>query len=207
MERRRLSPEARRGELLAFGQRFFAEHAADALTMDEIAERAGVSKGLLYAYFGGRRGFYVATVKAIAAEVAERTRPEANMPFAAAFERALQRYLAWVREHGAVYRVLVQGGLGVDAEVSAIVETLRRDTVTRILARAGLRPTDALELAVYGWVCFAEHACLEWLRRPALSEDAMVQVLTGALYGAVGASGAALGASGAKLGRKGRDAK
>ncbi|HBQ14174.1 MAG TPA: TetR/AcrR family transcriptional regulator, partial [Myxococcales bacterium] len=46
--RRRLSPEERREELLAFGQGFFAEHPADAFTMDQIAARAGVSKGLLY---------------------------------------------------------------------------------------------------------------------------------------------------------------
>ena len=90
--RRRLSPEERRAELIAFGRRFFAEHPADAFTMDEIAARAGVSKGLLYNYFGGRRGFYVATVEAIAAQVADVTAPEGGMSFDAALRRALGRY-------------------------------------------------------------------------------------------------------------------
>lgn len=172
-----------------FGRGFFAEHAADTLTMDAIAERAGVSKGLLYTYFGGRRGFYVATVEAIAADVSALTDPEEGMPFAEAFGRALTRYLDWVKDNGDVYRVLVQGGLGVDSEVGAIVEGLRRRTMERVAERAGLRRGPAVDVALYGWVCFAENACLEWLTKKRLGRAAMVSLLTGALVGALAGCG------------------
>lgn len=187
--RRRLSPEERREELLAFGQGFFAEHPADAFTMDQIAARAGVSKGLLYNYFGGRRGFYVATVEAIAGQVSILTEPESDMAFVDALQRALERYLRWVADHGDVYRVLVQGGLGVDPQVAEIVERLRRTTVSRVTSRMRAKPTPTLALAIYGWVCFAEHACLEWLSQPGVDADAMLTLLTGALAGAVGGAG------------------
>lgn len=157
--------------------------------MDEIAKRAGVSKGLLYNYFGGRRGFYVATVEAIAAEVGELTVPEPEGPFLDALLGAMRRLLRWVRAHEGDYRVLVQGGLGVDAEVGAIVEKLRRLIAHRVLARLGVEPNDVTELATYGWVCFAEHACLDWLARPNVTEDQMVALLVGALQGPLAAAG------------------
>jgi AcrR family transcriptional regulator len=187
--RRRLSPEERRHELLAFGRGFFAAYAADACSMEQIAERAGVSKGLLYNYFGGRRGFYVATIEAIAAEVTELTEPDPEGPALDALADALARYLGWVRVNDGAYRVLVQGGLGVDAEVGAIVEGLRRTTVERVLTRLGADATDPAELAAYGWVCFTEHACLDWLGRPGVGEERMVAVLLGALQGALSAAG------------------
>lgn len=187
--RRRLSPEERRDELLAFGRGFFAAHAADACSMDEIAKRAGVSKGLLYNYFGGRRGFYVATIEAIAAEVSELTAPDPHGPFVDAFVGAMRRYLRWVAANDGDYRVLVQGGLGVDEQVGAIVERLRRQLVDRVLDRLGAKRSDAAELATYGWVCFCEHACLDWLGRPSVTEDQMVALLLGALQGALAAAG------------------
>lgn len=188
--RRRLSPDDRRRELLAFGRAFFAQHPADAFSMAEIAERAGVSKGLLYNYFGGRRGFYVATVSAIAEEMAAETAPEPGVPFETAFGDALARYVAWAREHGPVFRVLIQGGLGVDDEVSGIVESLRRVTVDRIVGALGIEPSPTMSIALYGWVCFAEHACLDWLgRQDEVSAESMVRLLTGALRGAMAAAG------------------
>jgi AcrR family transcriptional regulator len=157
----RMSPGERRDALVSFGRGFFAENPADALSMDEIAARAGVSKGLLYNYFGGRRGFYVATVRAIAEEVSALTRPDPEDPPERAVADAMRRYLRWVRAHDADYRVLVQGGLGVDPEVAEILEALRRELAGRVLARLGVPRAEAMELAAYGWVCFAEHACLE----------------------------------------------
>ncbi len=183
--RRRLTPEERREELLAFGRGFFAAHPVDACSMDELAARAGVSKGLLYNYFGGRRGFYVATVEAIAAEVSTLTQPAEEGPAIEALTAALSRYLRWVRAHDGDYRVLVQGGLGVDAEVGAIVDRLRRAIAGRALTRLAVPATDATELAAYGWVCFAEHASLEWLARPTVDEAALISVLVGALEGAL----------------------
>ena len=97
--------------------------------------------------------------------------------------------------HGDVYRVLVQGGLGVDSEVGAIVDRLRRTTVDRVATRAGLPRSVAVEVALYGWVCFTENACLEWLRRredsgpPDLDRAALVRLLSGALTGAIAGCG------------------
>ncbi|MGH3634461.1 TetR/AcrR family transcriptional regulator [Mycobacterium sp.] len=61
--RRRLSPEDRRAELLALGAEIFGQRPYDEVRIDEIAERAGVSRALMYHYFPDKRAFFAAVVK------------------------------------------------------------------------------------------------------------------------------------------------
>ena len=61
--RRRLSPEDRRAELLALGAEVFGKRPYDDVRVDEIAERAGVSRALMYHYFPDKRAFFAAVVK------------------------------------------------------------------------------------------------------------------------------------------------
>ena len=42
---KRMTTEARREQLLAFGRQHFAEHGYEAMSMDAIADRVGVSRG------------------------------------------------------------------------------------------------------------------------------------------------------------------
>lgn len=52
--RKRLSPEQRREEILAAAQRVFVAHDPSAVTFEEIAAEAGVSRALVYNYFGDK---------------------------------------------------------------------------------------------------------------------------------------------------------
>src|ERR1700752_4183635 len=61
--RRRLSPDDRRNELLALGAEVFGQRPYDDVRIDEIAERAGVSRALMYHYFPDKRAFFAAVVK------------------------------------------------------------------------------------------------------------------------------------------------
>ncbi|HVQ48426.1 MAG TPA: helix-turn-helix domain-containing protein, partial [Mycobacterium sp.] len=62
--RRRLSPDDRRSELLALGAEVFGQRPYDDVRIDEIAERAGVSRALMYHYFPDKRAFFAAVVRA-----------------------------------------------------------------------------------------------------------------------------------------------
>lgn len=179
---RRLAVEERRRELLAFGQTLFSEHPADAFSMDEIARRAGVSKSLLYHYFGGRRGFYVATIEETARRVREAITPEPGLGFEQSFPRALGRFLDFVRENDTTYRAFIRGGIGTDPEVSAVVEQLRRTAMLLVLSELGVsKPSTSVHIATYGWVCFAENAALEWLEQGATAQDEMLTILVDAV--------------------------
>src|SRR6202035_3165052 len=61
--RRRLSPEDRRAELLALGAEVFGKRPYDEVRIDEIAERAGAFRALMYHYFPDKRAFFAAVRK------------------------------------------------------------------------------------------------------------------------------------------------
>jgi len=172
---KRMTTEARREQLLAFGRLHFAEHGYEAMPMDAIAERAGVSKGLLYHYFGNQRGFYMETVRAVTDEVIAIIEPPADQPFDQAFRVMVRRFVGYVKEHGAIYTALVRGGLGSDAEVNELLDRVRVSSMSRILERLGIHQPAALsQIAIYGWVSLVENACAEWTLTGGASPDQLV---------------------------------
>src|SRR5258708_10867809 len=56
----RMPRSARRKQLLAAAQEVFVAHGYHAAAMDDIAERAGVSKPVLYQHFPGKLELYLA---------------------------------------------------------------------------------------------------------------------------------------------------
>ncbi|UPG69143.1 helix-turn-helix domain-containing protein [Gordonia hongkongensis] len=59
--RRRLSPQARRAELIGAGERLFGEAPYDEVRIDDVAAEAGVSRALMYRYFPDKRSLFVAS--------------------------------------------------------------------------------------------------------------------------------------------------
>jgi AcrR family transcriptional regulator len=177
----------RRTELLDTGRRLFATHAYDELSIDEIAERAGVAKGLLYYYFGSKRGYYLAVVEAAAEQLAERTATDPDDPPARRLEQALDAYLAFVEEHADGYRALISGGVGTDSEVRGVVER-ERTRQLRLVADGlapGEEPRPALRAALEGWMSFLEGVSLDWLRERDLDRIQVRALIMGALAGAI----------------------
>ena len=151
----------------------FARHAYDELTTDSIATGGGISKGLLFHYFGSKRGFYLATIE----HVAHRLLDEVKLaPSDAPFEevqRVLDRFLDFVGEHSAIYRALLRGGLGADPQSQAVIENVRWTIVQRVLRLLdprrfegedeGTAMLNRVGLRVYGWVGTVEALSLSWI--------------------------------------------
>jgi AcrR family transcriptional regulator len=70
VKRRRRVPRAERErQMIAVAEEMFAERGYQAASMDEIAERVGVSKPMLYEYFGSKEGLFVACIRQARAEL------------------------------------------------------------------------------------------------------------------------------------------
>ena len=184
------APGERREDLLAAGLRLFSDRPYDELAIDDIAAEAGVAKGLLYYYFGSKRGFYVAIVEAAARELGARLDPDRSLPPAERLRRALDAYLVYVEEHSAGYRTLLAGGLGSDPEVRAIRDDQRAFVMRLILDGIGQpsNPRPALRAALEGWLSFVEGVSLDWLLRRDLERDEVRGLLIAALGGALAAA-------------------
>src|SRR3954447_11546340 len=70
----RLSRTARRAQLLVAARDVFAAHGYHAAAMDDIAEKAGVSKPVLYQHFPGKLELYRALLTTYADELVSRVR-------------------------------------------------------------------------------------------------------------------------------------
>lgn len=58
----RMTGQQRRAQLLDIGRTLFAEKGFDAVSVEEIASKAGVSKPVVYEHFGGKEGLYAVVV-------------------------------------------------------------------------------------------------------------------------------------------------
>src|ERR671930_631317 len=81
----------------------FAKHGFHASSMDEIAAAAGITKPMLYRYFGSKEGLYAAYLRTTGRELIERVRapdtrgqsPEARL------KAGLRGFFTYVDEHRA----------------------------------------------------------------------------------------------------------
>lgn len=157
----------------AFGSRSF-----DAVSIDEIAKAAGVSKGLLYHYFPTKRVFYVETVRASAALLLEETEADASLPPLDRARAGLEAYLAHAERQAGAYVALMRGGVGTDEDVLRILEDTRAELTSRLLSSLSIeRPSALLRVAVRGWIGFVEAACLEWLTAKELAREDLRELL------------------------------
>jgi AcrR family transcriptional regulator len=125
--RRMPRPEREAAMLHAAGQAFAADGFHDA-SMDAIALDAGISKPMLYNYFGSKQGLYVAYVERSGRALVTRMR-EAEARGAPAAQRlhaGILAFLTYAEEHSAGWTILhretlEQGGL-LAAELSELRE-------------------------------------------------------------------------------------
>ena len=71
-ERERRDPGATRQALLQAGAALFSERGFDGVSIEDVADRAGVNKALISYHFGGKRALYVAVLESAFASMAER---------------------------------------------------------------------------------------------------------------------------------------
>src|SRR5687768_17968431 len=91
--RTRLTPDQRRTQLLDLGVSLLATRSLDELTIDVLAEEAGISRGLLYHYFGNKQDFRLAVVRRAVDDLVEQTAPP---PGGDPLERLLASVAAYV---------------------------------------------------------------------------------------------------------------
>ena len=181
-KRQRLQLDERRDQLLDIGLALFTDASYDAVGIDDIARHAGVSKGLLYHYFGGKRAFYVACVRRASEHMLVSVRPDPELPPPVRAWTGLNAYLDFVEARASVFQSLLQGGQGVDAEVGTILAETRLRFAEQLLEGTGVPPTrPVFRFAARAYIGAVEAASLAWLQDPELPRSAVVYTLLSSL--------------------------
>ncbi|MEW1684063.1 helix-turn-helix domain-containing protein [Streptomyces sp. NPDC093594] len=163
---RRLGVEERRSQLLEAALSLFAHRAPEDVSLDDVAEAAGVSRPLVYRYFpGGKQQLYEASLKSAADELRDCFDEPHVGPLLPRLTRAVERYLAFVGRHDTGFSALLQGGSVVEtSRTTALVDGVRRAAAEHILSHLGVTdPGPRLRMTIRMWITAVEAASLIWL--------------------------------------------
>lgn len=185
--RTRMGVEERRSQLLAIGTELFAKAPFDDVWIEEVAERAGVSRGLLYHYFPNKRDFFAAVVEMESERLHVLTATDPTLPIVDQLRAGLDAYLDYIEENEAGYRALHRAAVSADAQIRGIVEAGKARQEQRILEglAAGDRPIEQLRVAVRGWLAFVIEVCLDWLERRPFHRADLRELCVRTLIGAI----------------------
>ena len=175
-----MSPEDRRAELLALGAEVFGKRPYDEVRIDEIAERAGVSRALMYHYFPDKRAFFAAVVKDEADRLYESTNkePVTGLTMFEEVRSGVMAYFAWHEQNPeAAWAAYV--GLGRSDPVLLGVEDDAKNRqmehiMTRIAevvsgvqeAKLELDVERDLRVIIQGWLAFTFEICRQRIIDP-----------------------------------------
>jgi AcrR family transcriptional regulator len=157
--RTRLTPDERRAQLVALGVAHLADGPLDTLTIEELSSRAGVSRALLFHYFGSKQGLHRDVVRTARDSMLHATEPVPELPPRERLHDTLTRIVAFVREYSGTFYSLVRGVASGDEEVRVVIEEARAEQAERVLAvflELGATDTPLLRIGLRSWIAFAE---------------------------------------------------
>ncbi len=164
----RLPRQARRAQLLVAAQEVFVAQGYHAAAMDDIAERAGVSKPVLYQHFPGKLELYLALLDEHAQDLVAKVRTalESTSDNRQRVEASVAAYFDFVTGEGEAYRLVFESDLRNDPAVRERVERMTAQCVEAIAQTiahdTGASPEEALLLSV-GLSGIAEVGARWWL--------------------------------------------
>ncbi|MCK7623520.1 TetR/AcrR family transcriptional regulator [Streptomyces sp. RS10V-4] len=165
--RRRMGVEERREQLIAVALGLFSHRSPEDVSIDEIAEAAGISRPLVYHYFPGKQQLYEAALRRAADELTARFAEPHEGPLGTRLLRVMERFFDFVDEHGPGFSALMRGGPAIGStRTGALIDGVRQAAFTQILAHLdedARDPAPRLELVVRSWISLAETTALLWL--------------------------------------------
>ena len=179
VKRTRLDPAQRRAQLIDLGARMLAERPLEQISVEDIADQAGVSRGLLFHYFASKSEFHLAIVRHSSEQMLQRTEPSESDDPMLTLRSVLASYVDYVTENRNTYVSLLRGTASGDPQMREVFEQTRDIMAKRTLdqlPKIGLTRTPQVELAVRGWIAFVEEATISWLRAPAITREDLIDL-------------------------------
>lgn len=174
----RLDPETRRAQLIAAAVEVFRGRDPNEVSFEEVAEAAGVSRSLVYAYFQDRGGLiaevYLHNVGHLDDELAKAL--DAGLTDEAQLRRVVRRYLVFARDNEPAWTMLNTAG----RIQHPAVQQARRDRIERIAAHwDDAKTARSVAQAVIGLL---EAGARDWLDYRDRGLDRTTELLVGLVW-------------------------
>jgi AcrR family transcriptional regulator len=175
---KRLPASERRAQLIDVGRTVFAKRGYEAASVEEIADRAKVSKPIVYEHFGGKEGLYAVVVDREMDYVVRRiVEAISSGSSRERVEQAALAFLVYVKDHPEGFAVLSQDSpLASRGQLSSLLNDLAErvgDVFTAAFRDAGYDATTApiYAHALVGMVTFVGKWWME-VRKPSVEDVA-----------------------------------
>jgi AcrR family transcriptional regulator len=177
--------------MLEVAGRSFAARGFHAASMDEIAEQAGISKPMLYQYFGSKEGLYVAYVRqqgsALLAGMRDAARRDA--PPAERLWQGTLAFLGYVDEHRAgwalLYREAASQGGPLAEEIAGLRERIAAIVHGLFVTAAGDEAGGTSAALAHAFVGAGESVANWWLEHPEVPREHVAELLVRLTRGAL----------------------
>ncbi|MGP4000886.1 TetR/AcrR family transcriptional regulator [Streptomyces sp. 8N706] len=164
----RLPRRARRNQLLGAAQEVFVAQGYHSAAMDDIAERAGVSKPVLYQHFPGKLDLYLALLdqhceallQAVRAAIASTSDNKQRVA------ATMEAYFAYVGDEGGAFRLVFESDLTNEPAVRERVDKVSLDcakAVCEVIAEDTDLPSEESMLLAVGLCGMAQITARYWL--------------------------------------------
>ena len=175
----------------------YANDGYERASMDTIADLAGVSKPMLYAYFGSKEGLYASYIELTGRELVARLvradRPEA--PHTIRLRALIAEFLAFVEQHRDGWTVLFHE-VNANRPLVELVADLRGQVVAAIRAmlEAGASSWPGLAAPASDGVAHAivgagESLANWWLEHPTVAREQVTDWYVGLAQAAIASAG------------------
>jgi AcrR family transcriptional regulator len=188
--RARLDPETRRAQLIDTALDLLDSQGLGALGVDDVADAAGVSRSLVYAYFGDRDGLAAEVYVRILGRLDEHLRLDLPVD-EAAIRRIVGGCMAFAGDNRAAWQLLVSD----PSRQHAVVRRARTERAVRLSARwhagasgegdATAPPHGKLagaQLAAEAALGLLESGVLHWLDHPDIPAAEAAALLSSILW-------------------------
>jgi AcrR family transcriptional regulator len=162
--RTRLTPDERRAQLVALGVAALANAPLEDVTIELLGEQAGVSRALVFHYFGSKQGLHHAIVETARDSMLRATELRPELPPLERLRDTLARVVAFVREHPATFYSLVRGAASGSLQVRELVDEARQAQAERavsVFLELGEPDTRRLRIGLRAWVAMAEQELVD----------------------------------------------
>jgi AcrR family transcriptional regulator len=181
----RLGHDERRALILAAAREQFAARPYSEVSTQDLADAAGVARGLLHHYFGSKRDLFLEVVRELVRTPTVPVPDLAGLTRAEVWARSVDAWLDHIEANRELWLDSIGAGAsGRDAEVEAIVDAGREAVARRSLLAVGLDPRTAspeVLAVVRGFGGLAQEVTREWLERERLDRPQARALLVGAL--------------------------
>ncbi|WP_063051359.1 TetR/AcrR family transcriptional regulator [Nocardia arthritidis] len=154
-----------RQRLLDAAVELFSEHGYDEVAVADIAKNAGVAHGLLFHYFGNKRGVYLAALREASHRIVQAQGLRTDLPAAGQIRAGFRAHLDYLAAHRGLALRLVLGGRTADPDAFEAFEAGRWRTIEGWSALLGLDPTvPALRMMLRAAAGAIDEATVYWLQ-------------------------------------------